>query len=216
MREEFNKKIKKLEVNQLLLYHQISMYQTSKDIYKSIYTYYFQYLNLKKIYPNSFEKLKAIIDYIKEKDDDKLKGMQYDSAPKIPDELKIKLANYFKLHFFLNKVSNKIVHRNFSEKEEIILKEQKDDDYNLLPLNPDFDFEQCFETLEYYIENCVKNKKLKKAMEIIYNEKYINDGKLGSIKDENGDVIRINENGIQINFRKEDLEEIKSYFKGIE
>ena len=53
-------------------------------------------------------------------------------------------------------------------------------------------------------------------MEIIYKEKYINDEKLGSIKDENGDVIKTNENGIQINFRKEDLEEIKSYFKGID
>ena len=214
--QDINKKIKKLEINQLLMYHQISMYQTSRDIYKSIYTYYFQYLNLKKICPNPFEKLKAIMDYIKEQDNDKLTRMQYDSAPKIPDELKIKLANYFKLHFFLNKVSNKIVHRNFSEEEKRILKEQKDDDDSLLPLIPDFDFEQCFETLEYYIENCVKNKKLKKAMEIIYKEKYINDEKLGSIKDENGDVIKTNENGIQINFRKEDLEEIKNYFKNID
>ena len=47
-----------------------------------------------------------------------------------------------------------------------------------------------FEALEYYIENSVKNKELKKAMKIVYNEKYINDEKLGSIKDENGDATK--------------------------
>ena len=36
-----NNRIKKLETNQLLLYHQINMYKTSRDIYKSIYYYFF-------------------------------------------------------------------------------------------------------------------------------------------------------------------------------
>ena len=211
----FNKRMKKLEINQLLLYHQISMYQTSRDMYKSIYTYYFKYLDLKRICPNSFEKLKAVIDYLNEKDTNKLKEKQYDDTKTVPENLKIKLSNYFKLHFFLNKVSNKIVHRNFSEEEKRILKEQNDNDDNLLPLIPDFDFDQCFETLKYYVENSAHNKQLKKAMEIVYDEKYIKDEKLGPIRDDNGDVIKRDENGIHIEYKKEDLEEVRSHLKSI-
>ena len=74
--DDLEKRVGKLEINLLLLYHQITMYQTSRDIYKSIYTYYFQYLDLKKLCPNPFEKLKAVIDYTKEEDTDKLKEMQ--------------------------------------------------------------------------------------------------------------------------------------------
>ena len=212
---ELNKRVKKLEINQLLLYHQISMYQTSRDMYKSIYTYYFKYLDLKRICPNSFEKLKAVIDYLNEKDTNKLKEKQYDDTKTVPENLKLKLSNYFKLHFFLNKVSNKIVHRNFSEEEKRILKEQNDNDDNLLPLIPDFDFDQCFETLKYYVENSAHNKQLKKAMEIVYDEKYIKDEKLGPIRDDNGDVIKRDENGIHIEYKKEDLEEVRSHLKSI-
>ena len=212
---ELNKRVKKLEINQLLLYHQISMYQTSRDMYKSIYTYYFKYLDLKRICPNSFEKLKAVIDYLNEKDTNKLKEKQYDDTKTVPENLKIKLSNYFKLHFFLNKVSNKIVHRNFSEEKKRIFKEQNNNDDNLLPLIPDFDFDQCFETLKYYVENSAHNKQLKKAMEIVYDEKYIKDEKLGPIRDDNGDVIKRDENGIHIEYKKEDLEEVRSHLKSI-
>ena len=215
-KRDINKRVSKLEMNQLLLYHQIGMYQNSRDIYKSIYTYYFQYLNLKRICPNSFEKLKAVIDYTKEEDSDKLKAMQYDETKKIPDKLKIKLTNYFKLHFFLNKVSNKIVHRNFSEEQKRILKEQNNDNDNLLPLIADFDFDQCFKTLEFFIENNANNKQIKKAIEIVYNERYIKDDKLGSIRDDEGSVIKKDENGVHIIFKKEDLEEIRNHFNSID
>ena len=211
--ELLNKRIQKLETNQLLLYHQISMYQTSRDIYKSIYYYFFDYLELKKICPNNFEKLKAVIDFIIETDENKLKTMQYDKAPIIPADLRQKLAKYFRLHFFLNKVSNKIVHRNFTEEQKRLLEEQNNDD--ILPLIPGFDFEQCFKTLEYYIENNIKNKQLKTVVEMVYNEKYINDKKLGPIKDDNGDVIKKGENGITFLMEKKDIEEIKNYFKSI-
>ena len=212
--DDLEKRVGKLEINQLLLYHQISMYQTSRDIYKSIYTYYFQYLDLKKLCPNPFEKLKAVIDYTKEEDTDKLKEMQYDATKTIPDGIKIKLLNYFKLHFFLNKVSNKIVHRNFSEEKKRILKEQNNDD-NLMSLIPGFDFDQCFDILELFIENNAKNDQIKKAMEIVYDEKYINDENLGSIKDINGEVIKKDENGIHILYKKEDLKAVRNYFQNL-
>ena len=93
------------------------------------------------------------------------------------------------------------------------MKTQKDKD--LLPLIPDFDFEQSFDTLEYYIENSINNNQIKAAMEIVYDEKYIKDDKLGPVKDSDNKVIKKGQNGIQILVDKKDIEEVKNYFKNI-
>ena len=68
--------MQKIEINQLMLYHQISVYQTSRDIFKSIKFYYYLYLNLKQVNTNKFEKLKAIIKYLEEKDIIKLESFK--------------------------------------------------------------------------------------------------------------------------------------------
>ena len=46
---KFKIRIGKLEANSLLLFNQISMFQTSRYIFKSIYHYYYNYLNLNKV-----------------------------------------------------------------------------------------------------------------------------------------------------------------------
>ena len=214
---KLSKRVEKLEINQLLLYHQIYMYQTLGDMFESIYYYYFKYLDLKQFCLNNFEKLREIIKYLEETDDIKSKEMtrnkKDEKIPQISNDFKMKLANYFKLHFFLSKVSNKIVQRNFSEEQKCLLKTQKDKD--LLPLIPDFDFEQSFDTLEYYIENSINNNQIKAAMEIVYDEKYIKDDKLGPVKDSDNKVVKKGQNGIQILMDKKDIEEVKNYFKNI-
>ena len=214
---KLSKRVEKLEINQLLLYHQIYMYQTLGDMFESIYYYYFKYLDLKQFCLNNFEKLREIIKYLEETDEIKSKEMtrnkKDEKIPQISNDFKMKLSNYFKLHFFLSKVSNKIAQRNFSEEQKCLLKTQKDKD--LLPLIPDFDFEQSFDTLEYYIENSINNNQIKAAMEIVYDEKYIKDDKLGPVKDSDNKVIKKGQNGIQILVDKKDIEEVKNYFKNI-
>lgn len=211
--EALNQKVKKLEINQLLLYNQINLYQNSRDIFKSISYYFYEYLNLRGVCPNIFEKIKLIIKYLEEKDDNKLKQMQNDNTKLIEDEFRPKLAKYFKLHFFVNKVSNKIIHRNFSEEQRRLLKENKDAD--LLPLIPDYDFEECFNSLKFYVENSIKDKQIQNAMQIVYKDKYRNDGDLGQIFDSEGDVIKLDENGVRLIFNGDDIEQIKKYFNGL-
>ena len=220
-----NIKIEHLEKNQLLLFHQISMYQTSRDISKSINYYFYEYLNLRQVNTNGFEKLKAILNYIEEKDEDKLKKLKSRGAIDIPGDLKQKLANYFRVHFFVNKVSNKIVHRNFTEEQKRILEEKKENDF--MPLIPSFEFDQCFDSLEYFIENSVKNEQVKAAMEFVYDEKYSKDEALMSIKESSKEtyeeyqngikerVIYKDENGVNIKIDKSDLEQVRNYFKNI-
>ena len=136
-----NQRILKLEVNQLMLYHQISLYQSSKDMYNSICFYYYDYLNLKQVRPNCFDKIKAIIVYLEETEEEKIKQMIENGDVSIPEDKKKKLVNYFRFHNFVSFVIN-IIHRNFQETQKKILEEQKNDD--LLPLLPNFDFEQVF------------------------------------------------------------------------
>ena len=220
-----NTKIENLEKNQLLLFHQISMHQTSRDISKSINYYFYQYLNLRRVNTNSFEKLKAILNYIEEKDEDKLKKLKSRGAMEIPDDLKQKLADYFRVHFFVNKVSNKIVHRNFTEEQKKILESKKEKEF--VPLIPSFEFDQCFDSLEYFVENSIKNEQVKAAMEFVYDDKYCKDKELMSIKESSKEtsketqdktktgVIYKDENGININMDKNDLEQVRNYFKNI-
>ena len=189
------------------------MFQTSRDIYKSIFFYYFEYLRLNRFCKTNFDKLKAIMDYIQEKDDDKMKNMQYMNAPILKRDLKKKLSKYFKLHFFINKVINKIIHRNFDDEKKRILEETKDNE--LIPLIPGFDFDQCFNSLIYYIENSSKNKQLQAAMLIVYDQKYINDIDLESIRDEEEEVIKKDEKGISFLIEKNELEDVRNYFKSI-
>ena len=127
--------------------------------------------------------------------------------------MKKKITNYFRFHYFIYLTTNKIIHRNFTESQKEILEEQKDND--LLPLLPNFDFEQCFNSLEYFIDNNAKNEQIKKAMKYVYENIYVNDNNLEKIKDENHEIIENNENGVYIKIKKEDIIEVRNYFKSI-
>lgn len=58
--ENTNKRVSKLEINQCLMYHQLSLYENSRDLGKSICHYFFEYLDTKILCKNKFEKLKII------------------------------------------------------------------------------------------------------------------------------------------------------------
>ena len=214
-KEELENRIEKLENNQLFLYHQISMHQTSRDMFKSIYYFFCGYLKLNDILltPNNFSRLKHICDFLEVKDKNKIEQLIKRGIKNIPEDLKPTMAKYFKFHFFLNKVSNKIVHRNFNEEEQKKLKEKKEE--NLLPLIPGFEFKDCFETLEFFAENGVKNVQLQEAMKMVYESKYINDDKLGSIRDLKKEVILQDKGCIKFLISKKEIEEIKKYFTNI-
>lgn len=211
--ETLSERVQKLEVNQLMLYHQISLYQNSRDMYKSISYYFYDFLNLKQVQTTNFGKTKAIIQYLENTDKEKEKEMINNGSKSIDENMKKKISNYFRFHYFVNLTTNKIIHRNFTESQKKILEEQKDND--LLPLLPNFDFEQCFNSLEYFIDNNAKNEQIKKAMKYVYENIYVNDNNLEKIKDENHEIIENNENGVYIKIKKEDIIEVRNYFKSI-
>ena len=211
--ETLSERVQKLEVNQLMLYHQISLYQNSRDMYKSISYYFYDFLNLKQVQTTNFGKTNAIIQYLENTDKEKEKEMINNGSKSIDENMKKKITNYFRFHYFVNLTTNKIIHRNFTESQKKILEEQKDND--LLPLLPNFDFDQCFNSLEYFIDNNAKNEQIKKAMKYVYENIYINDDNLEKIKDENHEIIENNENGVYIKIKKEDIIEIRNYFKSI-
>ena len=155
-----SEKVQKLEVNQLMLYHQISLYQNSRDMYKSISYYFYDFLNLKQVQTTNFGKTKAIIQYLENTDKEKEKEMINNGSISIDENMKKKITNYFRFHYFVYLTTNKIIHRNFTESQKKILEEQKDND--LLPLLPNFDFDQCFNSLEYSLIIMQKMNKLKK------------------------------------------------------
>lgn len=54
---------------------------------------------MKQININWFEKLKAIIKYIEENNKEKSEKMKSNDSMEISDDLKHKLANYFRVYF---------------------------------------------------------------------------------------------------------------------
>lgn len=131
----------------------------------------------------------------------------------IDENLKKKLTNYFRFHYFVTLATNKIIHRNFSELEKNILEQQNND--GMLFLLPNFDFKQTFDSLEYFIENNAKNNKINTAMKYVYENIYEKDNNLGTIKDDNHEIIDKNENGIYFKITKDDISNVRNYFESI-
>ena len=210
-KEESEERINRLEKNQLLLYNQISLYQSSRDIFKSIYYYYFKYLDFAEAHLTMFDKLKKIISFLSKTDEKKSNSNTENVLTK---EKKITLLKYFKFHFFISRLCNKIIHRNFSESQKKIIEEKKIED--LLPLIPNLDFIQCFDSLKFFIENGTKNQQMKEALKFVYENHYKNDSKLEEIKDEKGDAFVVDENG-DFNFviSGKDIEDAKKYFQSL-
>lgn len=204
-KKTLNQKIDKLEDNQLLMYHQMQIYISSRDIGKSINFFFYDYLfhDSKTVVTNEFEKLQYIMKYLNNDDYSLLNQTQ-----------KTKLRKYFRFHFFANRVLNKILHRNFKDDSKKILEEKRKNS-DLIGLIPGFDYEECFDSLAYFIENNVKNSQLNTAMRMVYQNDYINDQGLKEIKDNEGEVIHETENGIEILMNKNDIEDIRNYFKTV-
>ena len=209
--KELTERINRLEENQLLLYNQISLYQSSRDIFKSIYYYYFKYLDFAEAHLTKFDKLKKIISFLSETDENKSNS---NTEKDLTKEKKITLIKYFKFHFFISRLCNKIIHRNFSESQKKIIEEKKIED--LLPLIPNLDFIQCFDSLKFFIENGTKNQQMKEALKFVYENHYKNDSELEEIKDEKGEAFVVDENG-DFNFVicKKDVGDALEYFKSL-
>ena len=206
MESEFNKRFLKLEENQCLMYHQLGLYENSRDIGKNICYFFFEYLDPKRLSANKFTKLKTIIDCLEGTYTNKrLEGLN--------QEMRTNLLKFFKFHFFINKVLNKILHRNISELSESLLKQQKESD--ILSLFPAFNFSQCFESLGYFVDKCWDNPEIQAIMKYVYDNMYKNDTGLENIFDKDKLVIIPQDNKIKFSLNKADIENVKNYFQNL-
>ena len=204
--EKANKRFLKLEENQFLMYHQLGLYENSRDIGKNICYFFFEYLDPKRLSANKFTKLKTIIDCLEGTYTNvKLEGLN--------QEMKTNLLKFFKFHFFINKVLNKILHRNISELSESLLKHQKESD--ILSLFPAFNFSQCFESLGYFVDKSWDNPEIQAIMKYVYDNMYKNDTGLENIFDKDKLVIIPQDNKIKFSLNKADIENVKNYFQNL-
>lgn len=199
---ELSTRINNLENNQTLMFYQISMYQ-SRDISKSIYFFFTQYLNIKNE-PKPFFDLKNIMQY--------LKG---DDVTKFSQKEKKILSKFFKSLFFVNKVNNKILHRNMDSITQKAINDMKNND--LLSLIPLSNYNQLFDSLAFYVENNIKNNQVQEVMKYVYNSEYINDNGLGKIKDEEKEAIEMDENEkcVRMLITKDEINSAKELFSKI-
>lgn len=202
-----NERVIKLEINQCLMYHQLSLYENSRDIGRSINEFFFEYLDTKMLNKNNFEKIKTIIKCLEE-------NFKNEKLDNIQPEMKQILVKYFRFHFFLNKVFNKIMHRNISKQCQNLLENQKENDIS--PLFPGFNFSQCFKSLEYFVDKSVNNPQVQTIMKYVYDNKYKNDKYLDNIFDSAKTVICPENDAIKINFNKNEIKRVKEYFESLQ
>lgn len=127
--------------------------------------------------------------------------------------MRINLLKFFKFHFFLNKVLNKLLHRNITEQCQSLLEQQKEMD--IYPLFPGFNFSQCFESLEYFVNKSSKNSQVQTIMKYVYDNLYQNEKGLENIYDNSKAVICPRGDIIEISLSKNDIENTKNYFENL-
>lgn len=192
---QHEQRILSLENNQKLLFYQLSIYQ-SRDMTKNLYFYFCQHLKI----PNeskSFFDLKNIMKYLKN-----------DNTQLYTSEQKKKLRKFYKTIFFINKVSNKILHNNLSLVVKQLIKDKQEEN-DLLSLIPPLDYAQIFETLTNYLNFNMKNLELQEVMKYVYDD-YMKDEGLDDIKDVEGEAIINYNNTITILLNEEEIKDVKN------
>ena len=100
LNEENQKKFKLLEENQAILFHQMALMQTSRDIAKNIVYFYSEYVGIDKKL-NWIERKKKLITFLNEND-----------IGEINKEQKIKMRKFIKFILFIKFYNDMILHRN--------------------------------------------------------------------------------------------------------
>ena len=194
--KKLEKKINKLEKNQSLLFHQISKFQYCRDISKSIYFYYYQYITIQGNEGDPFKSLKFILNELKNKDDEILKQM----------------GKFLRLIFFINLYCNEVRHRKFeNETQKNIEREVKRVE---IPFMQEFSFDQCFDNLSIFLNGIYEKKETQMILKEIYIE-YCSDKGLENIFDIDKEIISLQNEKISFSFNGNDVLGIKNYLKTI-
>lgn len=194
VRKEFKERVSRLEKHQLLLTHQVALYQNSRDMSKTIFLYLYKYFELKGD-EALFDKTKKVFEYLNKKGD----------TNKLTEHKKSVLNKFLKTLYFINLYHNNILHRQLKTSTIDLIKNiQKNDKDSAI--FPDFDYSQFISSIKYFIENLTSNNVIQEVLKDTY-EKYSCDHDLGPIFDEEQIAVTLENQAISFKIEKNELEE---------
>ena len=212
-RNEQGKKIEKLELevnnlkdenkeiihNQITLWNSFQFISNGRDIWKSIVFYFYQYLGLKDNGSNTYTKLSSILKALKDKE---LKEKT------IINNIDVnKLSQFFYLEFFLNKLLNKIVHRN--------IKYSSPESNRKVKLIPTYSFEEAFKNIKLFINSTIKDNEIQVLIKDTIDD-YIKDSVIENIlKYDETNLFLKNNNEYHALLTESDINNLEQFFKDI-
>ena len=212
-RNEQGKKIENLELevnnlkdenkeiinNQIALWNSFQFISNGRDIWKSIVFYFYQYLGLKDNGSNTYTKLSSILKALKDKE---LKEKTINNNVDVN-----KLSQFFYLEFFLNKLLNKIVHRN--------IKYSSPESNRKVKLIPTYSFEEAFKNIKLFINSTIKDNEIQVLIKDTIDD-YIKDSVIENILkyDETNLFLKKN-NEYHALLTESDINNLEQFFKDI-
>ena len=212
-RNEQGKKIEKLELevnnlkdenkeiinNHIALWNSFQFISNGRDIWKSIVFYFYQYLGLKNNGSNTYTKLSSILKALKDKE---LKEKTIINNVDVN-----KLSHFFYLEFFLNKLLNKIVHRN--------IKYSSPESNRKAKLIPTYSFEEAFKNIKLFINSTIKDNEIQVLIKDTIDD-YIKDSEIENILkyDETNLFLKKN-NEYHALLTESDINNLEQFFKDI-
>ena len=212
-RNEQGKKIEKLELevnnlkdekkeiinNQIALWNSFQFISNGRDIWKSIVFYFYQYLGLKNNGSNTYMKLSSILKALKDKE---LKEKTIINNVDVN-----KLSQFFYLEFFLNKLLNKIVHRN--------IKYSSTESNRKAKLIPTYSFEEAFKNIKLFINTTIKDNEIQVLIKDTIDD-YIKDSEIENIlKYDETNLFLKNNNEYHALLTESDINNLEQFFKDI-
>ena len=212
-RNEQGKKIENLELevnnlkdekkeiinNQIALWNSFQFISNGRDIWKSIVFYFYQYLGLKDNGSNTYTKLSSILKALKDKE---LKEKTIINNVNVN-----KLSQFFYLEFFLNKLLNKIVHRN--------IKYSSPESNRKAKLIPTYSFEEAFKNIKLFINTTIKDNEIQVLIKDTIDD-YIKDSEIENIlKYDETNLFLKNNNEYHALLTESDINNLEQFFKDI-
>ena len=197
---ELSQRILALEEYQVIVYHQLALYQNSRGSEKSIFSYLYKYFDLKGIVGDDdvFKKTQKVFEHLEKKEDSKF----------IKKEQKPAVRKFLRILFFINSYHNRILHNLLTTKTKKLLESIQRNNKNIAVF-PDFNYSQFITSIKYFIENLVDNDEIQAILCESYKF-YELDLKLKSIFDKEKEAIILENNRIMFKLEKEDfLKDIK-------
>ena len=202
---ELSQRILALEEYQVIVYHQLALYQNSRGSEKSIFSYLYKYFDLKGIVGDDdvFKKTQKVFEYLEEKEDSKF----------IKKEQKPAVRKFLRILFFINSYHNRILRNLLTTKTKKLLESIQRNNKNI-SVFPDFNYSQFITCIKYFIENLVDNDEIQAILCESYKF-YELDLKLKSIFDKEKEAIILENNRIMFKLEKEELDIAIDFLKDI-